>query len=373
MKLAPKSWKRPVILLLVGLLVILAWLKLTWWRFPHHIYDEAGLLTRDEWFLSNANLAELTSTTGVDLRIVIGKDFGAGSLEAYALERMRKLGVGSTTERRGVLVVLDLEVQRARVEVGPKLEGVVTDAYSGYLARDVIVPMMVAKVRPIRLLASLFYALKFRIDEAALGREWDPAELSAIQERQRLAVGGGADALGTPADLSRMANQPAPPQFAARYAAQPTASEALSRYLEWVQEPFAYHDVGLMSEGAKEILREISWDVPAGLWRFDQVALQRERFVLVDRGARAVAIPTGSPLTHPIWFARGRTGWQFELIPEFTIVRSTPGTAWTWMIWTQQDAWVSAFGDLLELTPDGRIYRFRDGNNTPIPGRGSYR
>jgi hypothetical protein len=373
MKLAPKSWKRPVVLLIIGAVLILGWLKLTWWRFPNHVYDEAGLLDRDARFTATAHLAMLTKTTGVDVRVIITSELGGQPIEVYAIRRMRELKVGTSTERRGLLVVLDPTGKQARIEVGPKLEGIVTDAYAGYVARDVLAPLFVAGTRPSRILAILFHTLKFRIDEGVLGREWDPAEVSAIRERQRLAVGGGADAFGTPADLARMASQPAPPHLLLHYTPQPTAALALERYLEWVQEPYSYDDVGLLTEGTREIQTELAWDISAGAWRFDQVALQRERFLIVERGWRAVAIPTVSPLSHPAWFVRGRNGWRFELLPEYTIVRNVLGEPWNWMILTEPDGWVKTFGDLLEPMSGGWMYRFRDGNNTPIPGRGSYR
>ena len=277
---------------------------------------------------------------------------------------------GRRPDRRSLLVVLDLTGKQCRVEVGPNLEFLFTDAYSSYLAHDLIGPMLATDAAPMRVMSALFHALRLRIDEALLGQEWDPAQVSAIRERQRLALGGGADAAAQLADLNRLANQPSSPGIAARYGAQPTAADALARYLEWVQEPFAYVDVGLVSAGSRDILTDINGDISVGAWRFDQLATRRERYTLVEREGRAVAIPTVSPLSHPAWFVRGRNGWQMELLPEFLIVRSVQDEPWRWTVLMQNDPWIRIFGDLTEQMPGSEVVRFRDGNNTAIPGRG---
>jgi hypothetical protein len=373
MKLAPQSWKRPLILLLVGAALILGWLKLTWWRYPDHFYDEAHWVDRNQRFEVTAHLAELTKATGADVRIITTRSIQDESIKAFALRRMRELGVGKTTDRRGILVVLDLERRQARVEVGPKLEGIITDAYSGYVAHDILTPMLAAEAAPRRVMSVLYYMLRFRIDEGILGQEWDPAEVTAIQERQRLALGGGAEATATLADLSRLANQPSSERLKAYYRPASTAAEALERYLDWIQEPFAYVDVDFLSEFTKEISTTINHDVPVGAWRFDQVSLRRERYILVERGVRAIGIPTVSPLSHPVWLVRDRGGWRYELAPEYTTLSSLTGGAWRWTLLWHEDPWMNAFGDLVEDMAGSGVFRFNQGNNTPLPGRGSYR
>jgi TPM domain len=370
---APSQWKRPLLLILVGAALILGLLKLTWWRYPTHLYDEARLFDRDERETVSRFLAELTRATGADVRILTTRSIGTEPLRGFALRRMRELEIGETTDRRGILVVLDLERNRTRIEVGPKLEGLITDRYSGYLARDVLGPMLEAKAKPLRLMSVLYHVLRFRIDEGLLGKEWNPAELSGIHERQRLALGGGADAVATLDDLRRLANQPTPAQLKARYAAQATAADALVRYLEWAQEPFLYADVGLISGLSRDIMTTIDADVPVGAWRFDQPATAREQYQLVVRGVRAIGIPTVSPLSHPVWLVRERGGWQYELTPEYTSLSAVPDGPFTWTMLWQDDPWIREFGDLMVGTSDSRVYRFRDGNNTPLPTRGSYR
>jgi TLP18.3/Psb32/MOLO-1 phosphatase superfamily protein len=373
MKFAPRSWKRPVILLLLGAVLIVVRLKQTWWRYPSHLYDEAHWFDRDQRFQVSSYLAELAKATGADVRVIITRSIGDEPIAAFALRRMRKLGVGETTDRRGILVVLDLERKRARVEVGPKLEGIITDAYSGYLAHDVLTPMLTVGTVPRRVMSILYYTLRFRIDEGILGQEWDPAEVTAIQERQRLALGGGAGASATLADLTRLGVQPAPGRLKAYYRSWPTATQALAQYQEWLQEPFAYADVDLLSDFTKEILTTIDNDTPVGSWRFDQVALSREHFVLVERGVRAIGIPTVSPLTHPVWLVKDRDGWKYELAPEYTTLRSVDAGAWRWTLLWQRDPWINDFADLMVNMPGTGVYRFQQGNNTPLPGRGSYR
>ena len=373
MKVAPTSWKRPLVLALTGAALVIVWLKLTWWRYPAHFYDDAHLLDRDQRHLVNASFARLAESDGVDIRVLTTRSLVGEPIEAFALERMRALRIGEATDRRGLLVVLDVAENRVRFEVGPNLEFLITDAYSSYLAHDVIGPMLAAGATPMRILSSLWHVLRHRIDEGLLGQEWDPAVVTRIRDQQRLALGGGADAAATLADLSRLANQPAPPGALARYGPQATAEDALVRYQEWVQEPFAYTGVGLLSPSSRELMTDVNGDVSVGTWRFDQIAMTRERFALVERSGRAIGIPTVSPLTHPVWLVKDREGWRVELGPEFSIVRALAETPWRWTILQVDDPWLRAFGDLIEPMPLDQVRRFRDGNNTPIPGRGSFR
>lgn len=373
MKLAPPSWKRPVLLMVLGAVLILGWLKLTWWKYPRHVHDEAHILDRELEFAVNKAYADFTKSAGVDVRILTIRSLREASLEKLALNRMRTLKVGATTDRRGLLVILDVESKQARLEVGPNLEGLFTDAYASYVARDVLAPMLQNETSPGRILSSLLHMLLFRVDQGLLGEEWDPAILTAIRERQRLALGGGADAVATLADANRLGAQPAPAALKPYYTAQPTAAQALERTLDWLQEPFAYHDVNLLSGASQFILTQVNNDMSVGNWRFDQVSLSKERFLLVERGTRAIAIPTVSPLTHPIWLLRGPDGWQYELTPEFATLWNVGPGPWRWLIIGENDPWIRELKDVLEPMPYEASYRFRDGNNTPIPGRDSYR
>ena len=366
-------WRRPLVLALVGVGIILGWLWLTRWRFGTHVYDEAGALSEDQRFTANVAYATLMWETGADVRVVITRTLGDEPIEQFALRWMRDRGIGQSVDRRGALLVLDLTGHQVRLEVGPKLEGIMTDAYAGYVAHDVLTPMLADSAQIPRLLSVAWHVLRFRIDEGLLDREWDPAVVTEIQERQRLALGGGAGAIAVLADAGRLANQPTPPELRDRYTAQPTAAEALARYEEWVQEPFEYDDVGLVSDGTRDYSTIVNNDVSAGAWRFDQIAILPERYHLVERGPRAVAIPTSSPLIEPVWFVKGKLGWQFDATPVFTVVHSTGGGPYTWGVAAEENMWTRTFGDLLvEMSDAPGVYRFQDGNNTALPNRGHF-
>ena len=374
MQLFPRSFKRPVLLLAIGGALIFLRLKQTWWKWPDQVYDEAALLDTDVRFQANAALAEVTKATGVDIRVLLVDSLAGEPIEMYALRRMRELDVGSTTDRRGILVVMDLGARRVRVEIGPKLEGIMTDSYAGYVARDLLSPALAGGTDPHRLLIMVTHILRFRIIEGLLGNEWDPAVVTDIRERQRLAVGGGAHSLVTLDDLSRLAQQPAPADRLRYYVPQPGAYEALARYLDWVQEPFSYPDVPLFTKQSHALLLQ-NRDNPVAAWRFDQLSISKERYQLTVRDSLAVAIPTSSPQSHPVWFSRGTEGWQVDMRPAWSIVQGLIASPWTWQIRTGPDPWVDQFADLLERMPHQEYYivRFRMGNNTPIPERGSYR
>lgn len=373
MRLAPQSMTRPLLLVAIGGVLIFARLKQSWWRYSTQLYDEAAILVPDQRRLLNAMLGELTSMTGVDLRIITTRSRDTEPIEMYSLRRMRELEVGSTTDRRGLLLVLDMEEKRARLEVGPNLEGIMTDTFAGYVARDVLTPMLARETHPPRMIYAAMVVLRFRINQGQLGQEWDSRIVTEIRERQRLALGGGADAVATLADLARLANQPAPARLREYYRAQPTAAEALKRYQDWVLEPFCYYDVEFLSPGSGKLLSTLQPDISAGAWRYDQLAIYREQYHLVERGRRAIGIPTRSPLSTPVWLVRDSTGWRYDVATGIRMEVTLGNSEWTWGVVAEPNEWTEAFGDLLVQMPGWGVYRFRDGNNTPIPGRGSYR
>jgi hypothetical protein len=75
--------------------------------------------------------------------------------------------------------------------VGAQLEGVVTDAFAGYLIRD-HVRAFFGTGNPTTGLRTALIMIQHRLREAVLGHDYDPEVLAFIDDRRRLAVGGGA-------------------------------------------------------------------------------------------------------------------------------------------------------------------------------------
>ena len=121
------------------------------------------------------------------------RDGPNGDLESFSLQRVRDIGIGRESDRRGLLIVYDLAAQRMRIEVGPQLECVFTDAFVGYLMRDNARAFFAARDPGFGLRTTLFM-LQHRLREASLGMAYDPRAVSFITDSVRLAAGAGATA-----------------------------------------------------------------------------------------------------------------------------------------------------------------------------------
>ncbi len=79
-------------------------------------YLEAAGVPRVETYLQ-----QMYDESGVDIRFLFIGSI-PGTLEAFAVQQARAMGIGRAVDRRGVLFAYDVQRQQLRVEVGPKLE-----------------------------------------------------------------------------------------------------------------------------------------------------------------------------------------------------------------------------------------------------------
>ena len=107
-----------------------------------YVNDYAGLLdTETENYIISTNKA-LNSKTGAQIVVVTVPSLEGQSLEEYATELFRSFGIGDKTKNNGVLLLLALEERQFRVEVGYGLEGRLTDAKTGRIQDEYIIPYL---------------------------------------------------------------------------------------------------------------------------------------------------------------------------------------------------------------------------------------
>ena len=133
------------LLVAVALAAALAW---AWFQLaaadPRLVVDEAGLLSDEQRDRIALHHAFLLSDHGIDYRLVTVQD--AGDIVGFGAERFQALEVGSLSDAgRGLLLVIDPEQDRVRLEVGHALEGVYTDAFVAYIETRQMVPFFQAK------------------------------------------------------------------------------------------------------------------------------------------------------------------------------------------------------------------------------------
>jgi len=124
----------------------LAWLVLCLGQITHaeninqiratgYVTDLAGIIKPETKAQLEALCTELEQKTGAQMAIVTVKSLEGESIEEYANELYKQLGIGSKKENRGVLLLVAPNDRKYRPEIGYGLEPVITDARAGDAGR----------------------------------------------------------------------------------------------------------------------------------------------------------------------------------------------------------------------------------------------
>jgi uncharacterized protein len=104
------------------------------------VVDRAGLLSDDERRKLEDELEAWQRGSKNELAVLTLPSLGGHPIEDVGLEFGRSHGVGSKETNAGAVLVVAKSERLVRIEVGRGLEGTLTDAMSGRIIRDVIVP-----------------------------------------------------------------------------------------------------------------------------------------------------------------------------------------------------------------------------------------
>ena len=107
---------------------------------PRLVNDLAGALGPAEVAALEQKLVAYDDTTGTQIAVVVVPTTGGGAPSEYAVELGRAWGVGQEGDDNGVVVLVALEDREVFIATGYGAEGGLTDATSGRIVRDVIVP-----------------------------------------------------------------------------------------------------------------------------------------------------------------------------------------------------------------------------------------
>lgn len=108
----------------------------------HFVTDNAHALSAETQTRLETRLEAFQKQTGDQVIVWIGQTTGSESLEQFTVDAAQKWRVGKKGKDNGAALFLFMGDHKARIEVGYGLEGVLTDARSGQIIRDTIVPLM---------------------------------------------------------------------------------------------------------------------------------------------------------------------------------------------------------------------------------------
>jgi uncharacterized protein len=103
-----------------------------------YVTDQAGVIGVETDARLEALCTELEQKTGAQLAIVTVSSLEGESVEIYAADLFKQLGVGSKRENRGVLLLVAPNERKYRIEVGYGLEPVINDARAGDAGRAMV-------------------------------------------------------------------------------------------------------------------------------------------------------------------------------------------------------------------------------------------
>ena len=104
------------------------------------ITDEAGLLTASDKADIESQLASLEQTSTDQLAVVTVKSLEGYSIEDYGIGLARKWGIGQKGKDNGILLIVAPNDRKVRIEVGRRLEPMMTDTMSALIIENAILP-----------------------------------------------------------------------------------------------------------------------------------------------------------------------------------------------------------------------------------------
>ncbi|HEY8195230.1 MAG TPA: TPM domain-containing protein [Hyphomicrobium sp.] len=147
--LAPRngraSWRIALLVPLAALCVFFVHVAIaiaapTYPELTGRVTDQAGLLSPADKADIENELASLEQTSTDQLAVVTVKSLEGYPIEDYGIGLARKWGIGQKGKDNGVLLIVAPNDRKVRIEVGRRLEPMMTDTMSALIIENAILP-----------------------------------------------------------------------------------------------------------------------------------------------------------------------------------------------------------------------------------------
>jgi uncharacterized protein len=128
------------LLLLLALLIAAPALAQDFPALSGRVVDQANLLSDEQEYDLTQRLAALEAASSRQLVVATVTSLQDHEIEDYGYKLGRHWGIGQNEASNGVILLVAPNERKVRIEVGYGLEGILTDALTGQIIRDRILP-----------------------------------------------------------------------------------------------------------------------------------------------------------------------------------------------------------------------------------------
>ncbi len=135
-----KSVKKTIVLMVVSAVVVATVGALDVPSLTGRVVDNAGMLSSSTEREIAALSQSVESSSGAQIAVLTVPGLEGEALEEFSIRVVEEWQLGSGERDNGVLLLVAAAEKKIRIEVGYGLEGVLTDAKSGLIIREILQP-----------------------------------------------------------------------------------------------------------------------------------------------------------------------------------------------------------------------------------------
>lgn len=268
----------------------------------------------------------LLNDHAIEFHTVVLDSLNGSDIERKAEELVRERRIGRRTKgARGLLLLVALQEQKVRFEVGYDLEPLFTDTFVGYIETKQMAPFFETGQVGVGIEATVeMIVTRVGGDKTAPRAATDgdpsgrPAEWSG---------GGGASHLAPIGVTSSPDVGSAPPELAGRYKPTATPEEAFSLYLETCRLGIKSPDLEIYSDQDRIFFK--NWTVTDAQMQNYLRDYEGQSYRTEIQDGRAVLVfPAKKRKLMPVFLTRERGGWVLDFKTSFDVLKYSQHPYW---------------------------------------------